>query len=440
MLYVYTKFFKQDGEVYFMKSTEDILIQEPVSMNPHTTKQEIEVVDKDEIEDKKEVMNSDEGTYEEEAQNVQQMDSKVETLSQDEAYERKHKFNLYPINILTFDSRDNSIFGISLAVQIIPINKAINQLLATNLLSASKSSLPTLRIKEGALGTSNIDLSIPGGAIVDRTPIGAGWGIDVLNTGTLPSAHYELAQGLISMLKDVFRATDVLDSGRNIASNTSGYFLQQLTTIQDKPVEQWREMLSRSIKREGRILEVYYKLYYEDKTFSYTLSDAEFLDSRKLNPSLETPNQTDIFNGIDYIDTPFNVTVEVGEGAKYSEIVLNATLETLFLNGVVANLAPEHLLMYCELVPNEIFPKKDEFKRMIKQLQQSQMAQMQQQNMALQQQIEQLNMQNQAMQQEFTNKVNEYNEVIKNSQLDLKALQARERNSEKNMAQGKSQK
>jgi hypothetical protein len=126
-----------------------------------------------------------------------------------------------------------------------------------------------------------------------------------------------------------------------------------------------------------------------------------------------TNSQSDIFNGSDYLDTPFSITVEVGETSKFSELVLSATLETLFLNGVISNLSTEDLLMYTELVPEYMFPKKAEFKRLILQKQNSIVAQQQQVIEQLQGQLQQSQVTNQALQQEFTDKINQYNEQLK---------------------------
>ena len=53
------------------------------------------------------------------------------------------------------------------------------------------------------------------------------------------------------------------------------------------------------------------------------------------------------------------------------ELMLTSSLETLFLNGTVANLSPDDLMMWAELVPDYVFPKKNEFKLLIKQKQNS---------------------------------------------------------------------
>lgn len=414
--YVYLKFFRQNNEVYFVKCTDEIIIQEAVSLNP-LTNMEAEI--KKEKED-----------YEIDGINRGMMDMPSE-YTENEMYENKLKATLVPVVFGSFIERDGCIFGVSFAEQIIPIQKVINQMVATTVLTAIKSPMPTVIVKEGALGTSSVDLSKAGGVIVDRSPQGTD-GIKVLNTGSVPTTHYELAQSLISLTKDVYRANDILNDGRNISSGMSAMAIQQLTAIQEKPVAQWQEALSNAIEEEAKILEMFYKLFYRNKKYAYRMSDTEILqtavnegqpvDHNALNNI--SNYQEGMFNGADYLDTPFNVIVDVGEGAKYSELMLTSTLETLFLNGVISKLSPEDLMMYVELIPDYVFPKKNEFKLLIQQKQNSINAQLMQQNEQLQMTLQQLEERykadigkaqsyNKFLKDEYTNRINEYNDTIK---------------------------
>lgn len=420
--YSYTKFFRQDGEVYFEKATEHILYQEPTSMNPLTNEEAIKLSKKEKENDEHDEV------YDKDPVSVKDMsiDSDL-ILSSDMDYsmERKFKALYYPFEINSFYRRNNCIFGRSLAYQIIPIQKVINQLIATNILIAVKTAMPTLLIKQGALGTSNVDLSKPGGILVDRSVGTNGWGITSLNTGTLTTAHFELAQNLIAMIKDIFKATDILDDGRGISSKMSGYAMSQLQTIQDKPIAQLQEILSRSIGREGRILEMFYKLFYHNKQFSYSLTDTELLQA---NPEAQDVTQlprtqADVFEGEDYLNTPFNVSVDVEETAKSSELMLVSVLETLFLNGTIEKLSPETLMMYAELVPSYYFSKKDEFKRLIQQKLNSRIEQLTQENQQLMAQLQQAGMAVDAMKSEFNNKIAINNENNRSMEIGFNQLQ-----------------
>ena len=412
MVTVYLKFFRQNGEVYFEKSTDEIVFQEPRSINPLTN---LEVMRKKQ-ENEKEKPNNLEATddvYEQDAVNREMMASDLENeYTVEEQMRNKFMARFYPVTVDSFIDRNNCIFGCSFTAQLIPIQKSVNQLITTQLISAAKQSMPTIVVKEGALGSSTIDMSKAGGVLIDRYQ--GGDGIKVLNTGSMPTAHYELAQSLITLTKDVWRASDVLDDGRNIPSGMSGYAINQLLQIQDKPIAQWQQVLSRTIAKEGRILEMFYKLYYRNKTFSAKLSDAELL---KTNPNGDlndlAHSVTDTFNGADYLDTPFSVTIEVCESAKYSEVMLTTTLETLFLNGTIEKISPEYLMMWTELVPDWVFPKKDEFRTLLKQKMDGLISQLQQQNAQLQQMLQQSAAMQTAMKQEFSQKIEAQNAQLK---------------------------
>ena len=420
MVYVYTKLFKQDGEVYFTKSTKDVVIQKAICLNPNVVAEAIKK------ERKKKTEENQDGIYEMDHQLRNSLDETT-TTSIEEEYQEKYKANLYPVVIDSFIKRDNSIFGLSFVEQMIPMQKIINQLITSNTLSCMKSSMPTLVVKEGALGTQKIDLSKPGGVLIDKSGVGVN-GISVLNTGSIATTQFTMAQEMISMMKDNARASDVLDDGRNISGATSGYAISQLMTIQEKPVAQWQEVLARCIEREGLILEMYYKLYYQKVQFSATYSDGEIAMQRKNNPDIDpmtlTRHQTAEFNGEDYINSPFNIAVEVGESAKFSELAVTQALDSLILNGTIEKLSPNSLKIWTKLIPSYYFPesKKREFEILLDEKENGIIAQLQQQLQQAQGLLERAQLQNQTMQQEYTNKVNVYNSKLKEAQEMVKML------------------
>ena len=451
MVYSYMKMFKKDGEVYFEKATQNIVYQEPRSLNPMTNEKNIKKTKKELEEDTQNDVYED--LYEKDSVNRHTMQFASDNdLTEDEAMDKKYKANQYPINVLTFLERNNCIFGISFAAQLIPQQKLINQLIAANTLCAIKQAQPSVLVKAGALGTANVDFSKPNGIITDYSGYGVNDAIKLLSGGTVPTAQFELAQAMISMTKDVYRANDILNDGRAIANGMSGTAISQLNSIKDMPIAQWQQKLSRVIAREGKILEMFYKLFYHNKRFSFELSDSELLDVtetfKQNNPNMSesevsnvmSHSQSGIFNGEDYLDTPFNVTVEVGETSRYSELILSATLETLFLNGTISNLSAEDLMMYAELVPDYMFPKKNEFKRLLVKKQNSIVMQLQQVIEQQQQQLQEQQMQMQSMQQAFTERTNQYNEqlsklgtVAKQMQKEYNTQLANERNKNANL-------
>ena len=412
---VYTKFFKKNGEVYFQKSTRDILVQKPTPLNPLISKAEIKRVQEELEKEKKEETSAPTEQVGDPA-NRMMMTKAEDKKSRIQELEEKLKATVYPIAMNSFIKRDNCIYGVSFTAQLIAPQKNINQLVATTLLTATKHAMPTIVVKQGALGTQSLDFSKPGKVIVDYSPPGED-GIKSLNLGTLPTKHYELAQSMIAMLKDVYRTNDILNDGRNTVSGLSGYAMSLISSLQDKPIAQWQQELARLIEQEGLILEMFYKLDYRNKKFTSQRTDAEILKLQNENPGMNIPQSvTDTFNGSDYLETPFNVSVEVSEGAKTNETSMVGLMETLFLNGTIEKLSPDTLMMWCELIPNSVFPKKNQLKLLIEQRQNSVNAQLTQQVAQLTQQLEAVAAREKFKEQEYSGAVSQYQAQLKNLQ------------------------
>ena len=278
--------------------------------------------------------------------------------------------------------------------------------------------MPTVVVKPGALGTQSLDFSKPGRVVVDYSPVGTD-GIKTLNLGTMPTSHYELAQSMIAMLKDVYRTNDILNDGRNTASGLSGYAMSLISSIQEKPIAQWQQQLARLMEQEGKILEMFYKLNYRNKKFTATRSNAEIM---KMQNNPEYANQeisssySDIFNGEDYLETPFNISVEVSEAAKTNETSMVGLMETLFLNGTIEKLSPDTLMMWVELIPTSVFPKKNEFKMLIEQKQKIAITQLSQQGASLTQQLQETATRERMKEQEYSGAVAQYQAQLRNLQ------------------------
>lgn len=439
---VYTKFFRDNGEVYFEKATQLVVFQRATSLNPlvnakilKLNKETKDREDNIETQANNFVSSEEQSIYKTDAHSTlmktdgfeaeEQVDEVPSAMEAEEPKydiysEERYKANQYPITMGVFIERDNCIFGLSWVAQLIAPQKNINQLLATTLLTATKWTMPQVVVKEGALGTQQLDMSKPGGIITDYSPQGTE-GIKLLNYPTMPTSHYELSQSMITMLKDVYRTNDILNDGRNTSKGMSGYAMNLITSIQEKPIAQWQQKMARSIQAEGRILEMYYKLYYRNKRFTYRKTDAEIMAQQSQKPGEQIPTMhTEIFDGKEYLDTPFNVIVEVGESAKFNETSFVSLIETLFLNGTIEKLSPETLDMYVTMMPDTLFPKKGEFKLLIKQKEQGiinkQNEMINQQQQVIEQlkgQIKELGIREQMKEKEMQNVVEGYNYQLK---------------------------
>lgn len=406
MCNVYTKFFKKDNEVFFEKCTDEVLFQKARSLNPLSKEYALE--------EEKDIQN----------ETMDLLDEKEINFTEEEKLEEMYKASVYPFNLLSFEERDGSIFGLSYVTDLIPIQRSINQLIMVTQYGANKSIQPTVVVKDGAFKLSTLDLSKGGKVIVDHSGFGVPINnvISLLQQGNLPTAHYQLAQSLTAFTKDTYRASEVLDDGRNIASGLSGDAIANLNYLQEKPIAQWQEKLARFVEEEGKILEMFYKLYYRNKNFSSELSDSELIEFKEKNQEMIslygeeniTKTQPDIFDGEEYLNTPFHIKVEVLETSRSSEQSMFNILQLLYLNGVINNLKTVDILGFIEMCPDNIFPKKEEWKRILMKRDADITQQMAQQLDALAKQNAQLQNIIGNMQKEMQAKNKGFNDSIKN--------------------------
>lgn len=415
-VYSYTKFFRQDNEVYFQKCTNDIMYQFPRAISPLLNE---EVIRNRINEEKDKIDSNTQSEYLNDSESNKNFEQAT-YIDEAEQMQNKFKANRYPFVKMCFIPRDNSFFGVSYGSQLIGNQKLINQLACTTMVTALKSIMPTVVVKAGALGTQKVDFSKPNGIITDFSGSGVNDAIKILNTGTIPTTHYELAQSLTSFVKDIYRANDILNDGRNIGANASGVLVSNLNSLQQMPVQQWQEEYADTLADEGRIYEMFYKLFYHNKKFTYEISSSEMsnkqVEQQELNDfdvSNYTKYQTDVFEGDDYINTPFNISVIVSETSKTSESTSLAIIETLFLNGVISKLSSENLAMLAKLLPINVFPQKDELLRMSQEMENGEKAQLKQQLAQATQMLQQAAARGQLIEQEYKSKINQSNENLK---------------------------
>lgn len=416
---VYIKMWKQDNEVYFQKFTKDIALTLPLALNPKVNRKAKEL--------EKEEQEESNNTYEEDLTNRKSM----ETNKQKPDEEIKIKANLYPIEMGFFRDREGSCYGRSDVIQIIPNNKLINQEICMNMLYTMKTSINTWLVKKGALGTQKIDVLNPGQVIEDNTTNPAQWGIQQVTNQAIPTTSYELANSIFELTKNVTRATDVLTS-EVVSKDLSGTAISQLQGQQDKPIEQYQNSLWESLERIGKILEMFYKLFYHKTryTIEATKEEKEIYASATnqeeyLNEVLLKEGE---FNGEDYLNTPFTVQVEVGEGSRYSELMTLQILTDFYKSGTYSNLTIDQKIQYFTMLDRNMFSKRDEMLRLLDTEKKGIIAQLQEENAKLQKQIEQQALNMQSLYEEFTNKINIYNGELDNLRNSINSLQKKENN------------
>lgn len=401
MVTVLYRFFKKDGEVYFEAGTKDVMLFKPKCLNPSISKERI--------------------YNEEKIDGVDEADTTLEI--QTKGKEIYYKANLYPFEIGCLKPKNKSIFGRSEVEDLIPTQKAINFIYALAILNCQQLGSPKIIAKNGALKNQTITNQI-GEILTDHTPVGT-QGIYTLQPVPFTQGAMGLAPAMVDLLRTVTNSSEVM-TGDTIGREMSGVAIAQLQAQSEKPTAMQQKRFWRSLERNGKIMEMFYKLYYEEKEYSYSLTKDEELELIRNNKNIPK-KQKAVFNGKEYIDKDFNIVVEAGAGTQYSEIQSMSMLDNLL------NTQAIDLTTYVEMYPESAMPFKEEMKRYIQAREQSELEQMKalctQQQMELEQlskyskqqessikeltsQINKSAKDNQLLINEFTEKINLANQII----------------------------
>jgi hypothetical protein len=302
---VLTKYFKKDGEVYYERSTKYTpLKDEATPINPYLVAKKFKIKDVD-------------------GKGTSQPDEKLEQDKQENYYMATR----YPIEICSLDPSDDCIYGLSEIKNMIVAQKLVNFNLAMGALNLQELGAPKVLVKPNALQGQTLT-NQPGQVVVDYTP-GNQWGIQNLQATPFTAQALQFAPALIDLIRTVSNATEVI-TGEMVSKDLSGYAIAQLQAQAQKPIEMQRKRFWQHKEREGKILEMFFKLYYDNKPFTYKNSLEEKIAMRQANPMQNVPETTaDIFNGEEFQDINFNIIVEAGAGTQYSEIQAMNLLDKL---------------------------------------------------------------------------------------------------------------
>ena len=232
-------------------------------------------------------------------------------------------------------------------------------------LAAQNTAWGKYIVSEGAL-RGQVITNIPGQVLIDYSPGNvAGNGIKQMQGQPISDTALKIADTLAQTTRIVTGASETV-AGEVMGANQSGEAIAQLQAQALKPIDDLKETFWRTCERGGKIVEQFYKLYYENKPYSY-LEEDEWHE--------------DIFNGAEIQNFEFSVKVEAGAGSKWSEAISANILERLMSAGLI------DFSTYIELYPDTAMPFKSTLKQKIAEKQQSEIAmlksQFQQQNTEL---------------------------------------------------------
>ena len=316
---VLTRYFRKDGEVYYIKSTKNMIIQEETPLTPDASKVKIEI--------------NDENKTNEDNEQVD-IDKPEQSL--------EFKITLYPIVVGAYKNREKSIYGRGEVEPIISTQKSINFNLAMMQMAGQNMGFPKIAQRPNALQGKQIT-NAPGEIITDYSP---GFdGIKYLNPPAFSNTPLLLTDKMIELTRTVTGATEVA-SGEVLGKNMSGSAIVALQTQAKVPIEDMQKRFWRIHEKIARVWEQFFKAYYR--------FDVPYVVENDNNQEINT------FNGSQYQSMDFETTIDVGPGSAYSESLSINLLEQALQRGDIT------FDDYIDLYPDTAMPFKAKLKEIRK--------------------------------------------------------------------------
>lgn len=286
----------------------------------------------------------------------------------------KLKATLYPIVAGSYEEKEKCIYGMSEVEDIIPNQKAINFDLAMQLLANENLAWGKFITTPDALRNQKIN-NEPGQHLIDYSKTGNG--IRKLEAHAMSNAPINMVNTVTEMTRVVTGSTEVM-TGEALGANMSGAAIAQLQSQANRPVEEQRDRFWKVKERQGKVLEQFFKLYYEGKKFNYTETEK----NKKTNEDEET-TINDTFNGSEYQDQDFEVIVEATSGTRSSAAGDINFIDSLFAKGYI------DVTTYVKAYPSDVLSDKSKIEKLVAENQGNREMAMQKQLQEAQAQLEQ---------------------------------------------------
>jgi hypothetical protein len=290
------------------------------------------------------------------------------------------RLKLYPLIVTQWERRKRSIFGVGDTEILIPNQKALNLLIAMQILSTQLTGWPKV-IVDRAIVQGQVT-NTPGEIINVNSGGGnnnVGNAIQYLYPGSVPNSSFNLIDSILSKTKEVAGANESA-LGETGGSQLNASAIMMLQKASSVPLESIKRRFYQAMEDTGNVWLDMWRVYYNtDRLVTVKNDDG--------NPESAT------FNGEKYKDVEMRMKVDIGPSSSYSETLMMTSLDKLFDTGNIT------LEMYLKYAPQNVIPFKE---RLLKDIQaeQEQQAGMQQQQMAEQDQMMQQQQQEQMAQEQ----------------------------------------
>lgn len=264
----------------------------------------------------------------------------------------------YPIVIMQWERRKKSIFGIGDTEGLIPNQKAINFLMAMQLLSVQLTGWPKLLIDRNVVrqqvtndpGEVISVMAQPGQSIANS--------IQYMNPSVMSPQAPQLVDNFMTYTKAISGANENALGEQN-TSQLNATAIMLLQKAAGVPIESIKRRFYQAMEDVGLVWAEFWKVYYNTDRM-VTLQDDE------------GEEYTEVFNGSQYQDVDMRLKIDIGPSSSYSESLMMTSLDKLFDGGHIT------LDDYLQFAPKNVIPFKDRLLKIVQERQEQQMVQQEQ--------------------------------------------------------------
>ncbi|MFC5775154.1 hypothetical protein [Ectobacillus antri] len=165
---------------------------------------------------------------------------------------------VYPLAGMHWRKRKGSAFGVGEIEGLIPNQKSINFLIAMQIKSVQDSGWPKLLVRPGALKRN--PTNTPGEILFDNSPSGE-WGIKHLEPAPMSNMVNNLVSELMTYTKETVGANENA-LGEQVGSDLNAAAIMALQKASSVPIESIKRRFYQFVEDVGRIWEDMWKVYY----------------------------------------------------------------------------------------------------------------------------------------------------------------------------------
>lgn len=227
-------------------------------------------------------------------------------------------FNIYPIAIMFWRKRKKCAFGVGDTEGLIANQKAVNLLMAMQLMIVQQNGLPKLMIKPEWI-TQQITNEI-GEVIKDNNPNQGAWSAQYLQGSAMNPLTQSIIDAFIQYTKTLSGTTETSTGDVTKAGQFNAQAIMLLQQASGIPLDKIKKRYHQAMEDVGRIWEQFWKVKYN------TLRVISIKDENNKQTSA-------LFRGTDYSDVNMNLKIDVSTKAAFSEVLAQQTLDKMYDKG-----------------------------------------------------------------------------------------------------------